>query len=461
MLWSIIQIYYKMSDIVGFVEHDMQTIAVMEYVITKIKKIYTKYGFRPFDSRLVEDINVVKNKGIDTKELYTINYLSQGVEYKPNDNKTKLVLRFDLTLPLARYVGQHNQEINFPFKRYQIQKVYRGEHAKVAQGRYNEFIQSDIDVIGDTTLDILYDSELVVVISNIFKNVFMIDNFVVRISNRKLLEGLFCEYGVNEIAKIKQCIKIIDCIEKNEMEFTIEKLTEVGMTQENITKLLKFFDDISVMTPTLAVEYLRNNNFTNKNIIDGINELGTVVKNIIISGVEEKNFIIDPKIARGLDYYTGTIYETILPDFLELGSVCSGGRYDNLVSTLMKNKKYPGVGISIGLSRLVPKLVSVGHLKIPNKINIMVACQDKKYIDKYVEIGATLRNSGINTEIFMQKNKKLGFQLEFADKNNFKYVVIGNKYEFDNDEINIRNMLTKQTEKIKLENLVEYFMARL
>lgn len=452
---------FAANDISGFIEHTVPVMSVMEKVKSKIAKVYCKYGFLPFETRLVEDAKVLNQKGIDSKELFSLNFLSKGVEYEPGEERRISALRFDLTVPLARYVGQHAHQISFPFKRYQIQKVYRAEQAKTATGRYNEFYQSDIDVIGQGSIDFNYDSEFPAVICDVFKNIFGLERFVIRISNRKFLEGLFVESGLTEVSLIKRAVKVIDDIEKVDSSVTVERLNALGLDLSKAKELLVFFNTVFDMNPLDAVAYLRNYGFKDALTLEGISELDIVINGVVSNGVDQKYFRVDPRIARGLDYYTGTVYETLLLDYPELGSVCSGGRYDDLVGTLTgnDNDKYPGVGISIGLSRLVPTLIAKGFLKPKDYMvaNILVSCQDKKYINKYIEIGRTLRNAGHNIEVYMQRNRKLAAQLEYADKRGFKYVLIGNKYEFNENKINVRNMETKENTTVHLDDLVSYF----
>ena len=203
----------SLAPIPGFPEFSIEETIVMSDIQQKIKKIYELYGYVPFDTRLVETDQVLNQKGIDSKELYSLNFISKGNEYVPDEKRRKLALRFDLTVPMARYIAQNKTTISYPVKRYQIQKVYRAEGHKVATGRFNEFYQSDIDVVGYNTLDIAYDSEFPAIICNILKNVFNVERFVMRISNRKLLEGLFRENGVKQVDKIKRAVRIIDDIE--------------------------------------------------------------------------------------------------------------------------------------------------------------------------------------------------------------------------------------------------------
>lgn len=451
----------SLAPIPGFPEFSIEENIVMSEVQSKIKKIYELYGYVPFDTRLVETDKVLNQKGIDSKELFSLNFILRGNDYVPDENRRKLALRFDLTVPMARYIAQNKNIISFPVKRYQIQKVYRAEGHKVASGRYNEFYQSDIDVVGYNNLDIAYDSEFPAIVCDILRNVFNIERFVMRISNRKLLEGLFRENGISQVDKIKRAVKVIDDIEKVEKETTIQSLSELGIEMENAEKILSLFRELYEKTPTEAMVYLKDYGFTDKQICEGIAELDCVVNGIIANGVNEKYFKVDARIARGLDYYTGTVYETNLLDHMEIGSVCSGGRYNDLVSTLSGNSedKYPGVGLSIGLTRLIPTLIKANYLKADTQTiaKILVTCQDKKFISKYQEIGSTLRGAGIKTDVYLNKSTNLPKQLDYANKKNYKYVIIANKYEFDENCVAIRNMETASQEKVPINDIVEYF----
>lgn len=451
----------SLAPIPGFPELDISENIVMSNVQNKIKRIYQKYGYVPLDTRLVETDTVLNQKGIDSKELFSLNWLSKGVEYEVSETRRKLALRFDLTVPLARYIGQNKNKISFPFKRYQIQKVYRAEGHKVAQGRFNEFYQSDIDVIGYQTLDLSYDSEFPALVYEIFKNILNIEKFVMRISNRKLLEGLFEENEVRKVTKIKRAVKIIDDIEKVDAAVTLERLNEVGMTKECAEKLLEFFNTLYQKMPLDAIKFLKEQEFKNKKIRVGISELETVVNGIIANNVSQDYFRVDARIARGLDYYTGTVYETNLLDHLELGSVCSGGRYNDLVSTLTGDAgdNYPGVGLSIGLSRLIPTLIKFNYLLANKNTNcdILVTCQDKKFINKYQEVGALLRDFGYNVDIYLNKSVKLPKQLDYANKKGFNYVIIANKIELDQNMVIVRNMESANQEVIDISKLTDYF----
>ena len=454
----------SLAPIPGFPEFSIGESIVMNDVKRKITQIYELYGYVPFDTRLVETDQVLNQKGIDSKELFSLNFLSKGVEHVPGEQRRTLALRFDLTVPMARYIAQYKNTISFPVKRYQIQKVYRAEGHKVSNGRFNEFYQSDIDVVGFNSLDISYDSEFPAIVCDILKNVFNVDRFVMRISNRKLLEGLFRENGLKKVDKIKKAVRVIDDIEKVDKETTLQRLDELGISIENAENILSLFKELYERTPSDAIVYLRELGFRDRQMKEGIDELDKVVQGVIANGVDEKYFKVDARIARGLDYYTGTVYETNLLDHMEIGSVCSGGRYNDLVSTLSGNPedKYPGVGLSIGLTRLIPTLIKANYLNADSQTiaKILVTCQDKKFISKYQEIGSMLRSAKINTDVYLNKKVKLPKQLDYANKKKYKYVIIANKYEFQEDSVIVRNMETATQEKILISDIVTYFNGK-
>ena len=420
----------SLAPIPGFPEFSINETIVMNNIKKKIQETYELYGYVPFDTRLVETDEVLNQKGIDSKELFSLNFLSKGVEHVPGEQRRKLALRFDLTVPMARYIAQNKNTISFPVKRYQIQKVYRAEGHKVSSGRFNEFYQSDIDVVGFNSLDISYDSEFPAIVCDILKNVFNVERFVMRISNRKLLEGLFRENGLKKVDKIKRAVRVIDDIEKVDTQTTLERLDEIGISIENAEKLLSLFKELYERTPVDAIAYLKELGFKDRQMKEGIDELQKVVQGVIANGVDQKYFKVDARIARGLDYYTGTVYETNLLDHMEIGSVCSGGRYNDLVSTRSGNPedKYPGVGLSIGLTRLIPTLIKANYLNADSQTiaKILVTCQDKKFISKYQEIGSILRSAKIKTDVYLNKKVKLPKQLDYAIKKKYKYVIIAN-----------------------------------
>lgn len=445
-----------MNNISGFPELSIKEQIIFEKIKRGIIEIYELYGFNPFESRLVEDLDVIKEKGIDSKEIFILNLLSKGEIKEIKENEQKLALRFDLTVPFARYIGQNYKNLAFPLKRWQIQKVYRGETSRENLGRYCEFYQADIDVIGKNELSLIYDAEFPIIIYNIFTKVFRINKFIIRINNKKLLEGLFQEFGIKDASILRNAVKIIDNIDKVSQEETINNLTLLNLTVENANNIFVFFNLCKNSKPSIAIKSLSKLNIKNTLLQQGIQELAQVVQNLI-QNIPEENFMIDPSIARGLDYYTGTIYETILADYKHIGSVCSGGRYENLVGTLSKddNIKFPGCGMSIGLSRIFPIVSQNTNMTIGS---VLIAVQDNKYIEKYNSIANMLRQTGIPTSV-NYNGGRLKLQIEYAVKNNFKFLLIG-KEELDDNKIQVKELNSgKNNCLIDISSLVEYLFS--
>ena len=376
------------ENISGFPELTIQEQIVFEQIKKNIKCIFELFGYVPLETRLIEHLETLLEKGIDEKEVYTLCSFHKGDIKEKSETKQIYVLKFDLTVPLARYIGQNYKTLFFPLKRYQIQQVYRGETARESLGRLKEFYQCDIDVIGKESLSLAYDSEFPCIIYKIFKEVIGIDSFVIRINNRKLLEGLFQEYGMIDTAQLKRCVKVIDNMEKVPLKDTTNALIVLGLTIIQAQNIFKFFDTCRCSKPENVIKAFQLLQVKNSLFKQGLDELSDVIHNIISNGVPQQYLMVDPSIARGLDYYTGTVYETSLDipyldyndktkppielNLKSLGSVCSGGRYDDLVGALSGNKSdiFPGCGISIGLSRLIPSLIKVGILKA-TKANII------------------------------------------------------------------------------------------
>ena len=315
-----------------------------------IEETYQKYGFLPLDTPVIElsEVLLAKAGGETEKQIYRFN---------KGDND--LSLRFDLTVPLSKYVAKNYGNLNFPFRRYQIGKVYRGERTQ--KGRFREFYQCDIDVIGDGELDLINDAELPSVIYTIFTKLGF-SNFTIRINNRKILNGLF--ESLNQKEKAVEILRIIDKIDKIGKDAVIEELEKIEVEKEAVEKIIEF---ISINgTSDEKIEKLKKLNIENETYIKGVEELEYVVKHMRMFEIPENNFNVDLTIARGLDYYTGTVYETFLNDYRELGSVCSGGRYENLAE-YYTDKKLPGVGVSIGLTRLFYKLNEMNLIKASKK----------------------------------------------------------------------------------------------
>ena len=409
----------------GFMELLPEEQILFEQMKQKIEKTYQKFGFLPLDTPIIElsEVLLAKAGGETEKQIYRF-----------NKGDTDLSLRFDLTVPLAKFVAKNYGNLSFPFRRYQIGKVYRGE--KVQKGRFREFYQCDIDIIGDGELSILNDAEIPNVIYTIFKELGF-DDFTIRINNRKLLNGLFESLSQNENAT--EILRIIDKIEKIGKEAVIEELEKISVSKDSINKILEFIEIDG--TTDEKISKLQNLNIENEMFKTGLEEITETIKYIRIFGIPENNFKLDLTIARGLDYYTGTVYETFLNEHREIGSVCSGGRYENLAE-YYTNKKLPGIGISIGLTRLFYVLNELNLIKAEqksiSKVLVIPMAEDLKVP---IEIANTLRKQGINTEIYLN-DKKLKAKMKYADKLQIPYVIIVGEDEIDSGIVKIRNMET-------------------
>ena len=401
-----------------------------------IEKTYQRYGFLPLDTAIIElsEVLLAKAGGETEKQIY---------RFEKGD--TDLSLRFDLTVPLAKYVAKNYGNLSFPFRRYQIGKVYRGERAQ--KGRYREFYQCDIDIIGDGELDIINDAELPSVIYTLFKELGF-DDFTIKINNRKLLNGLFESLSQN-IESI-EILRIIDKIEKIGKDAVISELEKLGLNNEDINKIIKFIEIDG--TTDEKLEKIENLEIENETYKNGLNEIKEVIKYVRIFGIPEQNFRLDLTIARGLDYYTGTVYETFLNNYRELGSVCSGGRYENLAE-YYTDKKLPGVGISIGLTRLFYKLNELNIIKAEKKsVSEILIVPMMENLQKPIEIANTLRSAGINTEIYLN-NKKLKAKMKYADKLQIPYVMVIGEDEISSNIFKIKNMETGEEKTITSEEL--------
>ena len=407
-------------------------------LVDKIRKSYEKFGFLPLDTPIIEmaDVLLAKAGGETEKQIYRF-----------NKGETDLALRFDLTVPLAKYVCEYNNDISFPFKRYQIGKVYRGERPQ--KGRYREFYQCDIDIIGDGELSIVNDAEMPSVIYTTIKE-FGFDKFTIRINNRKLLNGLFAELNLEE--QSVEIMRIIDKLEKIGRENVVKCLQDLKVADEKIQKILNFIEIDG--TTDEKLQKLENLNFTNELFLQGLNELKQVVKYVRLFGVPDSNFKVDLTIARGLDYYTGTVYETFLDDYRELGSVCSGGRYDNLAE-FYTDKKMPGVGVSIGLTRLFSKLSELNILNEKDEsISKVLVVSMTDDISRALEVATKIRDEGINTDVYLE-NKKIKAKFKYADKLKIPYVAVIGEEEEKNGTVSLKNMGSGEQEEMSIEKMIE------
>ena len=419
----------KPRTLSGFMELLPDKQAQLERMMEILRKTYASYGFAALDTPAIEDAQILlaKGGGDTEKQIY---------RFQKGDHD--LALRFDLTVPLAKYVALHYNELAFPFRRYQISKVYRGERAQ--RGRFREFYQADIDIIGDSKLDILNEAEIPAIIYNVFKG-FGLNRFQIRVNNRKILTGFYAMQGLEE--KSGDIMRTVDKLDKIGAEKVHGLLmSECEISAEAADEILKFISIRGTNAEVLsALEgYLGKNELFDL----GVSELNTVCVNLGAFGVPEENFAVDLTIARGLDYYTGTVYETTLLDHPEIGSVCSGGRYDNLAG-YYTDKQLPGVGISIGLTRLFYVLDEQGLLNP----ELPTAPCDALVLPMGVEaapaaaLAQQLRAAGLRVQLYGE-NKKFKQKMAYADKLGVRFAVLLGTDEHAAGMCSVKNMVTGQ-----------------
>ena len=423
----------------GFMELMPQDQILFDKMKNTIESVYSSYGFYPLDTPIIElsSVLLAKAGGETEKQIYRFN---------KGDND--LSLRFDLTVPLAKYVASRSNELIFPFKRYQIGKVYRGERPQ--KGRFREFYQCDIDVIGNETLSILYDAEIPSIIYDLFKKL-NIGDFIIRINNRKILTGFFNSLELN--SKATDILRIIDKIEKIGEDEVKSELSLLDIDRNKVSKIIDF---VRISGDAFTkIERLKNLGITDEVYNEGVNELETVINNIKARGLDSNFYDVDLTIARGLDYYTGTVYETILKDYPSIGSVCSGGRYENL-ATYYTDKKLPGVGISIGLTRLFYQLKEAGVIKTTDSsvadITILPMTENYEYVYKFSNL---LKRFGVRVDTaFLGKFKQL---MRYADKQKTPYVLIIGDDEISKGVAVLKDMFTGLQTEVTLENIIEIY----
>lgn len=426
------------SILPGFLELLPPDQMVFNQMMDTIKKTYETYGFIPLDTPMIEksEVLLAKSGGETAKQVYRFN---------KGDND--LALRFDLTVPLARYVSQHFGELTFPFKRYHIGKVFRGE--KPQKGRFREFYQCDIDIIGFETLSVINDAEILSVIYSTFKALGFSD-FTIRLNNRKILNGFFESLHVSDKAEV---LRTIDKLEKIGETAVLSELKAVGLSDEAASSVLRFVGIKGSCSE--IIESLRQMGIQNEMFTEGIDELELVINYIDAFKVPSQNYTIDLTIARGLDYYTGTIYETILNQYPSIGSVCSGGRYDNLAQNYT-TKKLPGVGISIGLSRLFYQLREAGVLgegkkATPSRILVIPM---KETMAQALELATKVREAGIAAEIYFNEGK-IGKKFSYADKLGIPYAVVVGEDEVNAGKFKLKNMTTGDQTEMDIEQIIQ------
>jgi len=426
----------KPSILAGFMELNPSEQILFNRMMDTIRKNYEKFGFLPIDTPVIEKAEVLLAKGGGETEKQI---------YRFQKGYTDLALRFDLTVPLARYVAQHYSELTFPFRRYHIGKVYRGEKAQ--RGRFREFYQCDIDIIGNGSLDIINDAEIPGIIYSTFKDLGF-DAFTIRINNRKVLKGFFQNLGIEDSQGV---LRSIDKLEKIGEDGVVKELEGQGLSKETIDEIISF---ISIKgSNEEIIERLKALDIDNDTFKLGVEELEKVSRYVGIFGVPEENFTIDLTIARGLDYYTGTVYETFLNDYPNIGSICSGGRYDDLAGFYTK-QKLPGVGISIGLTRLFYQLNEAKLIKAEdNSLTKVLIIPMDGYVERAVETARLLREKDINTQVYLE-DAKIGKKFGYADKLGIPYTIVIGQDEAQNNLYTLKNMKTGEQNQVTLEEVL-------
>jgi histidyl-tRNA synthetase len=420
-------------------------------VLDVIRRNYERFGFLPIETPVFEltDVLLTKSGGETERQVYFAQ--STGALEKKEEGLPELALRFDLTVPLARYVAEHEHDLAFPFRRYQMQRVYRGERQQ--RGRFREFYQCDIDVIGKDALSVRHDAEMPAVIHAIFAEL-GIGKFTIQMNNRKLMRGFFERLGVADGALQMAVLREVDKIDKRGADYVRDTLTGegFGLSADAVAQILAF---VSVRSnghdDALAkLDALGGGNAT---LAQGAAELREVLELVKALGVPEADYAINFSIARGLDYYTGTVYETTLDAHPQIGSICSGGRYDNLASHYTKSH-LPGVGISIGVTRLFWQLREAGLIgTAESSVECLVALMDDAALADALALGSRLRTGGINAEVQLEP-KKLAKQFQYADRAGIRFVLLRGEDELAKGTVAVKDLRRNEQFEVAESELV-------
>ena len=436
----------KPRTLSGFMELLPAKQARLERMMDILRRTYASYGFAALDTPAIEDAQILLAKGGGDTEKQI---------YRFQKGDSDLALRFDLTVPLAKYVALHYNDLAFPFRRYQISKVYRGERAQ--RGRFREFYQADIDIIGDGKLDILNEAEIPAIIYKVFKG-FGLNRFQIRVNNRKILNGFYAMQALAE--KSGDIMRTVDKLDKiGPAKVKALLLSECALEEAQADEILKFI----AITGTNAQVIEALEGYAGKNEIfdKGLEELKTVTANLAAFGVPEENFAVDLTIARGLDYYTGTVYETTLLDHPEIGSVCSGGRYDNLAGYYI-DKALPGVGISIGLTRLFYVLDEQGLLnpQLPSAPADALVLPMTGDPAAAIALAEQLRSNGVRVQLYGEQ-KKFKQKMSYADKLGVPFAVLLGEDEIAQGKCSVKNMRTGEQVSLTPEEAAAHIRGAL
>lgn len=427
------------SILPGFMELLPEEQKVFNRIKNTIENNFIKYGFINIDTPLIEkeEILLSKGGGETSKQIYRI-----------DKEKTPQALRFDLTVSLARYVSMHFNELVFPFKRYQIGKVYRGERNQ--KGRYREFYQCDIDIVGNNSLSIYNDAQMPLVIYKIFEDLGFKD-ITFKTNNRKLLNGFLQSINVEDSEGV---LRTIDKLAKIGKEKTFIELEKLDINKYSIEKIFDFIEEEKNNEETLSK--LDSLNIDNELFVEGLGELKEVYKFMKLFGIPEENIKLDLTITRGLDYYTGTVFETFLDEYENIGSVCSGGRYDDLANNFTNNK-YPGVGLSIGLTRLFYQFNEAGLLDEEKEIDdtIVVIPMNDDVLDYSIKVVNKLRENNIKSDIYLESGK-MKKKFTYADRKNVNFGIIIGETEKESNQIAVRDFITGNQELVDFDDMIVY-----
>ncbi|KRG63871.1 histidyl-tRNA synthase [Stenotrophomonas humi] len=433
-----------------------------------IRRNYERFGFLPVETPVFElsDVLLTKSGGETERQVYFVqstgalaNAAESGATGLP-----EMALRFDLTVPLARYVAEHEHDLTFPFRRYQMQRVYRGERAQ--RGRFREFYQCDVDVIGKDTLSIRYDAEVLAVIHAVFAEL-RIGKFAVQLNNRKLMRGFFEAQGVADPQQQALVLREVDKLDKRGADYVRETLVgpDFNLPAEAVERILAFVEVRSVShadaLAKLDAVLVEAGDSAGDSLRTGAAELREVLELVKGLGVPEAAYCLNFSIARGLDYYTGTVYETTLSDHPQIGSICSGGRYEDLASHYTKSS-LPGVGISIGLTRLFWQLREANLIDgiAESSVHAMVALMDEASMPQSLDIARRLRAGGINTEVQMEP-KKIGKQFQYAAKAGIRFVVLAGEDELARGVVAVKDLLREQQFEVARDELASTLQVEL
>jgi histidyl-tRNA synthetase len=419
---------------------------------------FERFGFLPIETPVMEftDVLLTKQGGETERQVYFVQ--STGALEKPSGGLPELALRFDLTVPLARYVAEHEHDLSFPFRRYQIQRVYRGERAQ--RGRFREFYQCDIDVIGKDSLSMAYDAEIPAVIHAVFRDL-AIGPFTIWLNNRKLMRGFFESQGIADPEKQALALREVDKLDKRGADYVRDTLMGegFGLSADAAGKILDFVQ-IRSHGHADALARLDALGAGNATLAEGVAELKQTLELIRAFGVPETHYAINLSIARGLDYYTGTVYETTLNEHPQIGSICSGGRYENLASNYTKSH-LPGVGISIGATRLFYQLREAGLLgPAASTVKALVTQMDEADLPRYLELANELRGAGIATEVVLDGGK-LGKQFKYADRAGIRFVLVLGSDEIAKGTVTVKDLRKQDQFEVSRAELVKTLRVEL